>query len=126
MPFYLSKSALLSNKSALFDHSHPALFLKKREHYRYHRARVTQRLLQQFQWDIFKHPPYSLDLAPSDFHFFPELKQWLEGKCFQTGIELQKPSKFTSNHWWLHFIKRVLQSLLHDKCLDRQDDYAEK
>ena len=27
-------------------------------------------------------PPYSLDLAPSEFHLFSNLKKWLEGKRF--------------------------------------------
>ncbi|XP_035231708.1 histone-lysine N-methyltransferase SETMAR-like [Stegodyphus dumicola] len=78
-----------------------------------HSARVTQRLLQQFQWDIFEHPPYSPDKAPSDFHLFLELKQWLGGKRFQNDVEL-KLSQLTSNHWRGHFMKRVLQSLFTD------------
>ncbi|KFM80042.1 Histone-lysine N-methyltransferase SETMAR, partial [Stegodyphus mimosarum] len=57
---------------------------------RAHSARVTQRLLQQFQWDIFEHPPYTPDLASSDFHLFPKLKQWLGGKCFQNDSELKE------------------------------------
>jgi hypothetical protein len=28
-------------------------------------------------WDISSHPPYSLDLGPSDFHLFAHLKQFL-------------------------------------------------
>lgn len=35
-----------------------------------HTAGATQRLLEQFGWDIFDHPPYSPDLAPCDFHLF--------------------------------------------------------
>ena len=32
-----------------------------------HTARQTQALLhEQFQWNIFEHPPYNPDLAPSD------------------------------------------------------------
>jgi len=33
-----------------------------------HSAHVTTALLKKFKWDIFDHPPYSLDFAPSDFH----------------------------------------------------------
>ena len=33
-----------------------------------HTPRQTQTLLRdEFHWDIFDHPPYSPDLAPSDF-----------------------------------------------------------
>ena len=27
-------------------------------------------LLQEFGWEVFNHPPYTPDLAPSDFHLF--------------------------------------------------------
>ena len=37
-----------------------------------HTAGHTQILIcEQFQWKIFEHPPYSPDLAPSDFFVFP-------------------------------------------------------
>jgi len=34
-----------------------------------HNAR-PQALLQKFRWDLFDHPTYSPDFAPSDFHLF--------------------------------------------------------
>jgi len=43
----------------------------------------------KFQREIFAHPPYSPDLAPSDFHLFPELKKWLGRQCFQINEERQ-------------------------------------
>jgi hypothetical protein len=33
--------------------------------------------------------PYSLDLAPSDFHFFPTLKSTLEGRRFTTDEDAE-------------------------------------
>ncbi|UYV82461.1 hypothetical protein LAZ67_21002278 [Cordylochernes scorpioides] len=30
--------------------------------------------MENFKWEIFTHPPYSPELAPSDFHLFPALK----------------------------------------------------
>ena len=47
---------------------------------RLHTARQTTDLLQQFGWDIFDHPPYSPDLALSDFHLFLHLKRFLSGQ----------------------------------------------
>ncbi|GBM63761.1 hypothetical protein AVEN_43373-1 [Araneus ventricosus] len=41
---------------------------------RFHKNVVTQQLLEKFKWDISDHPAYSPDLATSDFHLFPELK----------------------------------------------------
>ncbi|GFY01667.1 e3 UFM1-protein ligase 1 [Trichonephila clavipes] len=36
-----------------------------------------QPLVERFGWEMMSHPPYSPDLAPSDFHLFPELKKTL-------------------------------------------------
>ncbi|UYV67449.1 hypothetical protein LAZ67_5000633 [Cordylochernes scorpioides] len=38
--------------------------------------------MENFKWEIFTHPPYSPELAPSDFHLFPALKWHLRGKHF--------------------------------------------
>jgi transposase len=35
-----------------------------------HTAQRTASLLQEFSWEVFNHPPYNPDLAPSDFHLF--------------------------------------------------------
>ena len=38
---------------------------------------------------VVPHPPYSPDLAPSDFFLFPKLKMKLKGRRFQTLEEIQ-------------------------------------
>jgi histone-lysine N-methyltransferase SETMAR len=40
-------------------------------------AAYTQALLEHFNWELFDHPPYSPDLAPSDYHLITYLKNWL-------------------------------------------------
>ena len=55
-----------------------------------HTARQTQALLrEQFHWDIFEHPPYSTDLAPSDFFLFPKMKEHIAGKRFANDDDLK-------------------------------------
>ena len=39
-----------------------------------HRALATQKKLAYLGFQYPDHPPYSPDLAPSDYHLFPELK----------------------------------------------------
>jgi hypothetical protein len=39
---------------------------------------------------ILDHPPYSPDLAPSDFHLFHHLKKHLTGKKFDDSDEVQE------------------------------------
>ncbi|UYV69857.1 hypothetical protein LAZ67_7000979 [Cordylochernes scorpioides] len=88
-----------------------------------HAARTTQTLLENFKWEIFTHPPYSPDFAPSDFHLFPALKLHLGGKHFGNDDEVQAEA----NHWlrrqdtaWYNSgVKKLLQR--YQKCLDRND-----
>ena len=44
---------------------------------RSHKARRSTHLLLEFSWEVCNHPPYSPDLAPSDFHLFLRLKKFL-------------------------------------------------
>jgi hypothetical protein len=37
---------------------------------------------------FFYHPPYSPDLAPSDYHLFPGLKKQLKGRHFSSEAEV--------------------------------------
>lgn len=93
-----------------------------------HTAAVTKKLLQRFRWEVFDHPPYSPDLAPSDFHLFAHMKRWLGGQHFGTDIELQ-----TSVQTWLKtqaatFYNEGIGKLVprYDKCLNLSGDYVEK
>jgi hypothetical protein len=54
-----------------------------------HCTHVTTALLEQLEWDISDHPPYSPDLAPSNFHLFLRLKKHLAGKMFDDDDEVQ-------------------------------------
>ena len=45
---------------------------------------------QKVKRDILNHPPYSPDLAPSDFHLFLHLKKHLAGKKFDDDDEVQE------------------------------------
>ncbi len=44
-----------------------------------HRARLTHLFIERMRINIMPHPPYSPDIAPSDFWFFPALKKPLRG-----------------------------------------------
>jgi histone-lysine N-methyltransferase SETMAR len=55
-----------------------------------HAAARTQAMLQEFDWEVFEHPAYSPDLAPSDFHLFPKLNEFLGGKRMETDAEVKE------------------------------------
>jgi histone-lysine N-methyltransferase SETMAR len=77
-----------------------------------------QAMLQEFGWEVFEHPAYRPDLAPSDFHLFPNwrnfwvadtVKEWLNGlaaKVYDESIQ-----KLVTHYY---------------KCLNVGGDYVEK
>lgn len=95
---------------------------------RSHVARQTVALLQNFGWNIITHPPYSPDLAPSDYHLFPKLKEHLAGRRFcsdeEVKDEVQRFLKDMAASWYDMGIQKLPQRL--QKCIDRNGDYVEK
>ncbi|GFW90291.1 histone-lysine N-methyltransferase SETMAR [Trichonephila clavipes] len=77
-----------------------------------HTVRRTAAVLTEFGWKLFDHPPYSSDLAPSDYHVFLHLKKFLSGERFGKDEDLK-----TSVIRWLlsqaaEFYDRVTQKLI--------------
>lgn len=55
-----------------------------------HTAKVTKDTLMDFSWEILPHPPYSPDLAPSDYHLFRSLERFIRGKTFDSKEDIDK------------------------------------
>jgi len=53
-----------------------------------HRALATQNKLAYLGFQCLDHPPYSPDLAPSDYHLFPGLKKQLKVRHFSSKAEV--------------------------------------
>ena len=53
-----------------------------------HQALATQKKLSYLGFQCFDHPPYSLDLAPSDYHLFLGLKKQLKHRHFLSDTEV--------------------------------------
>ena len=73
-------------KEALND-KHPELVKRKciifhQDSLRPHMSLMTRQKLLQLGWEVLIHPPYSPDIAPSDFHLFRSLQNSLNGKSF--------------------------------------------
>ena len=49
---------------------------------RLHNAKSTCEKLLKLGWITIPHPPYSPDLAPTDYHLFRSLSHYLRGKKF--------------------------------------------
>jgi len=53
-----------------------------------HRAFATQKKLAYLGFHCLDHPPYSPDLAPSDYHLFPGLKKQLKDRHFSSDADV--------------------------------------
>jgi len=53
-----------------------------------HRELATQKKLSSLGFQCLDHPPYSPDLAPSDYHLFSGLKKQLKGRHFSSDAEI--------------------------------------
>ncbi|XP_054005260.1 histone-lysine N-methyltransferase SETMAR-like [Hylaeus anthracinus] len=49
-----------------------------------HTARVTQEKILELGWSVLPHPPYSPNLAPTGYHLFCSLQNFLNGKTFNS------------------------------------------
>jgi histone-lysine N-methyltransferase SETMAR len=81
-----------------------------------------------YGWDTVTHPPYSPDIAPSDYHLFPELKKHLGGMHFRTGEELKEEVfsylRGVAREFYDSSIKKIVHRM--QKCIDLNGDYVEK
>jgi len=94
-------------------------------------VQVTTALLEKFKLDILDildHPPYSPDLAPSDFQLFLHLNKHLAGKKCEDDDEVQDEVMKWFKGQAAEFYDSGTQKLVPrlNKCLDNADDYVEK
>ena len=47
-----------------------------------HTAKVTLKKIKELKYEVLPHPPYSCDIAPSDYHLFRSLQHHLKGKKY--------------------------------------------
>jgi histone-lysine N-methyltransferase SETMAR len=123
----------------LKNHQHPAIKSKRRgrlstgvllqyDNAPPHTVRSTVATIQDLSFKCLPHPPYSSDLAPSDFNVFGPLKQAMGGKSFRSDKEVQQVV-----HKWLRsqqkeFFYRGIHALPKhwNTCTARTGDYVEK
>ena len=54
-----------------------------------HTSLATRTKLLELGWEVMSHPPYSPDLARSDYHLFRSLQNFLNGKNFSNNDDLK-------------------------------------
>lgn len=108
----------LARKKVLFHHDNaPA-----------HSSAIATAKLVELRYELLPHPPYSPDLAPSDFFLFPNLKKWLGGKRFTSNEEVISETEAYFAEFDESYFLSGLEKLEHrwDKCIKLRGDYVEK
>ena len=94
-----------------------------------HTAWVAQAAIRDCGFEQLDHPPYSPDLAPSDYYYlFSKLKKDCRGKRFTTDEEVQSAVlhhfRDKDSNYFLKVIELLVKRCL--KCIEVNGDYVEK
>ncbi|CAK9803068.1 Histone-lysine N-methyltransferase SETMAR [Anthophora quadrimaculata] len=73
------RPALSNRKGVVFHHDNA----------KPHTSLITRQKLLELGWDVLSHPPYSPDLAPSDYHLFRSMQNSLNGKIFNNADDVR-------------------------------------
>jgi histone-lysine N-methyltransferase SETMAR len=84
--------------------------------------------LRDLHYELLEHPPYSPDLAPSDFHLFPKLKIFLAGQRFPSNKETIAAVEGYFADLKENQYRDGIMALEHrwNKCICLKGDYGEK
>ena len=79
-----------------------------------HAALETRQKIAELGWEILSHLPYSPDLAPSDYHLFLSLQNFLRGKKFKNEEDIKQALvKFFTLKKVKHFSKMEYTNYRH-------------
>ena len=79
-------SRALKEKRSQFENRHDKVILQH-DNARPHVANVVKTYLETLNWDVLPHPPYSPDIAPSDYHLFRSMTHGLAEQHFRSYEE---------------------------------------
>ena len=93
-----------------------------------HTASATQLEIDILRFQRLRHPPYTPDLAPMDFHVFSEVKSQIRGVHFSSADELvhetQRKVSLFDPQWYRDTYSKWVTC--HMKCIRTDGDYIEK
>ena len=92
-----------------------------------HKAGKTMDVLKNLGFQCIDHPPYSPDLAPSDYFLFPNLKKALKGRKFSNDSEViaaaEQYFSDQTSEFFLEWLKKLEKRCA--KCVELQGEYVE-
>lgn len=93
-----------------------------------HTAGKTIQCIQDLGFELLEHPPYSPDLAPSDFHLFGPMKEHLRESKFSSDDEVVEAVREWLCTMPQIFFQDGITKLVKrwTKCIEVEGDYVEK
>ena len=92
-----------------------------------HQSLVAQAAVRELGYELVPHPPYSPDLAPSDFFLFGKLKSEPRGRSFESRAALGSAIFQSLQRWsddvWNDGLKKLPERW--HKCIRSRGDYFE-
>lgn len=123
--------ALLDRLKAEIANKRPHLQKKKvlfhQDNAPCHRSMKTMAKLNELGFELLTHPPYSPDLAPSDFFLFSDLKRMLAGKKFKSNDEVIAETEAYFDEKEKSYYKSGIEKLenRYTRCIALEGNYVE-
>ncbi|UYV64977.1 hypothetical protein LAZ67_3002631 [Cordylochernes scorpioides] len=80
-----------------------------------HVAQVVKAAFQELEWEVLQHPPYSTDIAPTDYHLFRSMSNHMRGTTFddEEGLKSWLNNFFDTSpgDFWPNGIKKLVKTL---------------
>ena len=102
--------------------------LLQQDNGRVHTCKIAMEAVERNGYELIPHPTYSLDLAPSDYFLFPNLKNDIHGCHFRSKEEVVAAVEERVRDTDLGFFSSGLMALEHhwSKCIILEGNYIEK
>jgi len=81
-------SRALKDKRSQYNEKHDKVILQH-DNARPHVAKIVKTYLETLKWEVLPHPPYSSDVAPSDYHLFRSMAHGLADQHFRSYEEVK-------------------------------------
>lgn len=122
----------LTRLKAVLQEKRPSLINRKgvilhHDNARPHTARATKNLIEEFGWEVMHHPPYSPDLAPTDFHLFRSLQNHLMGQRLTSRDEVEMKLVYFFESKLAKFYEEGIRKLMArwEDVINKNGDYVE-
>ena len=93
-----------------------------------HTSNIAQAKKPQLGVESLPHLLHSLELVPSDYYLFPNLKRWLCGRRFESNEEVQWETEGYFGGFDKSFHLEGIEKLKHHctRCIELKGEYTEK